>query len=144
MMGRWIDYKPGHMDLLGEIIGGDVELVELQDQFYGLDGVRQDTLIHEEKVYACTGLALRWPGLAEVWSYPSERVIERPRMYLESMRALLNGYIYELELRRIQTPIRVDETKNQRWIRSLGFKMECLMPKFGRSGEDYFMYSRLA
>jgi len=142
MMGKMIDFRIGHFDLLGEPIGGDTP--ENYDQTCELLPLHMKTFIHDGHVLAIACLALRWSGVADVWSYPGKYVRQYKKVYLQLSKSFLSHYENALELWRVQTPVRSGYETNERFVERLGFIQESFMPRYGSQREDYNMYVRFS
>lgn len=142
-----IPYKKGHADFIDpdEVHTGDGDpaFITVHDNIAEDEHTWCRTLLYNKKVVALFGGAVRWSGMAEIWSIPTIHIRPIAKSYFQTMFDQLEKYEVELNIRRYQTCVRYDYVQNQKFMELLGFEKECLMRKFGPKGEDYFLYARL-
>lgn len=100
------------------------------------------SFVDGEKLVACGGLVIPWPGLAEAWlrAIPDcERY--RVGLFRLSKRALEMN-IRGLKLRRVEATLNSAFAPGIRWAEHLGFWKESELPNFGPRGETFLKYVR--
>jgi hypothetical protein len=64
-----------------------------------------------------------WPGVYEVWAFPSVHVERYAMIYLRTVKRYVESIIATHPVKRLQTTS-VADTKHNRWMRFLGFTCE--------------------
>jgi len=99
-------------------------------------------IMDKGEVYAVTGLAPVWDGVAEAWFIPSKFMDRRKISVIRVVRKELESAIVRLKLRRVQAVVRSDFRDAHKLAKWLNFESEGLMRKFGPDGLDYERYAR--
>jgi len=94
-------------------------------------------------ILAIAGVTLFWDGVAEVWTITSDEVEKFPMGYARAIKEIIDFYIKELKLKRLQATCPRSMPCGDRWFKFLGFEKESLMKNFGPDGDDYYLYVRL-
>lgn len=94
------------------------------------------------EVYAATGLAPIWDGVAEAWFIPSKLLDRRKISVIRVVRKELESAIVRLKLRRVQAVVRSDFGDAHKLANWLGFENEGLMRRYGPDGFDYERYAK--
>jgi hypothetical protein len=98
------------------------------------------TLIVNGNPVACIGIAVQEWNKAEAWALFAEGFEKyKLSIYRKIKESIIEAF--KQNIIRIQATI---DPINMRWIESLGFEYEGRLRKFGPSGEDYLMYSKIA
>jgi len=140
-----IPFKPGHLDLM-EIrtcYAGDTTLVERCESGYNAPGSFSYTLVKEFRPIAVIGMALKWPGVGEVWTVTSEQVINYPKFLHEKTSNLMNTYAKELKLWRLQATVKKNFEHGMNWMKALKFKEEAVLRQYGPERADYILFARM-
>ena len=98
-------------------------------------------LIDNGKVYAVTGLAPVWEGVAEAWFLPTREMQGKRIQTVRLVKRELDAAITRLKLTRVQAVVRSDFTNAHKLAKFLGFTSEGLMHKYGPDGLDYERYA---
>jgi len=102
------------------------------------------TMFDGDLVIGCSGILCgAWKGIGEVWSIPSVHVPKYPKSVYKEAMIFINESIEALDLYRLHTTIREEDTTAIRWIEKLGFQREGLMRQFGPWKENHYMYARI-
>tara|TARA_R110002126_G_C10287404_1_gene485684 strand:- start:51 stop:491 length:441 start_codon:yes stop_codon:yes gene_type:complete len=96
----------------------------------------------EGNVYAVTGLAPMWDGVAEAWFIPTKDMQKKKIQTIRLVRRELDAAIQRLKLRRVQAAVRSDFAGAHKLAKFLGFESEGLMKKYGPDGLDYERYAK--
>lgn len=144
-MIKVIPYKNGHVDLLDPttIFTGDEQVLEYIDVMDNAEGCKLHSLIYQDKVIAINGIMEKWRGLAEVFSFSSSKIKDCPVAFHKKSLEMLDFYIKEMKLHRVQAPVRVAFEEGHRWVKGLGMKYESKIYAYGPDREDYNMYARI-
>jgi len=100
--------------------------------------------ISDGKILACAGVRILWPGCGEAWAiFCDPEVVEykyKKEAYVYIL-TYLKRVIEDYDLRRVQALVRADIPIAVKYIEQLGFEREGLLRKYGREGEDQYMYA---
>lgn len=135
---------------------GDIYKLQKMKSFYSIQsGVRErlDQLAdHKEShirtiadntgVIAIVGGTLLWPGNMEIWSVTGDYINNYPLAYVKLVRELIFKLQAILKIRRFQSAGLCGNPKLDKWFKTIGFKRESIMEKYGPDGKDYYMYAR--
>lgn len=102
------------------------------------------TIRDKSGVIAIIGGTLLWPGNMEIWSVTGEDINKYPIAYVKLVRELMERFQAVLKIRRFQSAGLCGNPQLDKWFKSIGFKREAIMEKYGPDGQDYYMYSRVA
>lgn len=108
--------------------------------------LREKTLgamVDGDVVVAIVGYYEPWPGLWEVFIYPSELLPSYGMMFARHLKLILSTIVSQHEprgLRRIQT-CSVDDKLHNRWMRYMGFTKEGTMRRYSPTDQTYNMWS---
>lgn len=94
------------------------------------------------QVFAITGLAPIWEGVAEAWFIPTKEMSAKKIQTIRLVRRELDAAIERLKLRRVQAVVRSDFVDAHKLAKFLGFESEGLMKKYGPDGLDYERYAK--
>lgn len=117
--------------------------------FYNLAAARSDlekgyacTFMHKDGVAAVFGGNKPWDGLFDVYAVLSDLVYKAPVAFHKSVLSIIETYAEALEINRMQFIVRSDFVEGQKWARSLGFKKESTMLKYGPIGQNFDLFVR--
>jgi len=100
------------------------------------------TFMVDDEVIAVVGLSILWPGVASVWSFLERDIENHIFWFHRNSKRLLNETVQACDIHRVQAAISKEDQRAIRWIKSLGFKLESTMHKFGTDKSDYFNFVR--
>lgn len=90
------------------------------------------------RVLFCGGLSLYWQNRGEVWAVFDPKCRKE---FLAIHRATVR-FLDSLPVRRIEASAKVGFEAGERWLKTLGFKMEApIMKAYTPSGEDCALYA---
>lgn len=133
-------YKLQNMKKFFDIQTGVRERV---DELANHPGAHLRTISDETGVIAILGGSLLWPGNMEIWSVTGEGINKYPIAYVKLCRELLDGIREILKIWRFQAAGLCGNPQLDKWFRSIGFKKEAVMEKYGPDGKDYYLYARI-
>lgn len=84
----------------------------------------------DQDVIACGGLVVLWKGVAEAWTVASPLVLKYPLFFHKHAKMFLEDCIEMFHLDRVQCIVDVEFYASQKWVKSMGFKAESVMPKY--------------
>ena len=94
-------------------------------------------------VYGCAGLMKVWDGRAIAWALLSNRVHRYHLLFITRwIMCFLDWCGEDMNLRRIETPVRCDFPQAARWAEMLGFEQEGRMTYYCPDGTSSFLYAR--
>jgi hypothetical protein len=98
------------------------------------------TLIVEDKIIAIIGYYELWPGVIEVWVFPSIHIPDHAVSYLRCAKRYTKSLWRDLPIHRMQTSAINDEL-HEKWLTFLGFEKEGIMKSYTADGQDYGLWS---
>lgn len=100
------------------------------------------TAFDDDRILGCGGIALLWKGVALAWLWLNSELTEKHSFWFhKTIKTKLEEISKEYNLIRIQCVVDENFAAGNQWIKSLGFKEECRMRKYGPNGETYIMYA---
>ncbi len=143
MVTKQIPGKFEHFDLL-ELRPEEKRMLEADPQ--GLQKVRLliegshcATLVYNGIILCMFGFYELWPGVIEVWVYPSIYTAENPIPFLKACRRYVNGIVKDLKPHRLQSNS-ISNELHQRWMTFCGFTKTGIMHKYTADQVDYDMW----
>jgi hypothetical protein len=76
------------------------------------------------QIIACAGIVIPWPGVGTCWATFGEGVARHPLWLSRTCRRVLNDVIRAFNLHRIEAISLLNNERNQRWLKMLGFEQE--------------------
>ena len=101
------------------------------------------TLMDGDTPLVCGGLMIYWPGMAEIWFHGTQDAAKYPVPVFRHSRRLVDKWITDFKLHRIQLTIDAAFLASYRFAEALGFTLESRMPKYGPNQEEFLRYVRL-
>lgn len=89
------------------------------------------------------GILVYWPGMAEIWFHGIQDATKHPVPVFRHSKRLVEKWITEFNLHRIQLTIDASFLASYRFAEALGFELESRMPKYGPNQEEFLRYVRL-
>ena len=131
-----LSYQMNHklMDKDAQFEGDAMNLVQDNLSFTGL--------VNNKPIFAA-GMKMIWGQVAEGWVIASSDMWKHPLGVAKAIKKDFARVAKEHNIKRVQTAIRKDFTKGQRFAEWLGLENEGLMRKFGFDGSDQYMYARI-
>lgn len=85
------------------------------------------------------GFVVPYEGLVEAWTIPGPAFRKHHKLALKETKYALS-MMAPLGTRRLQALVMNDHEAGHRWARHIGFKLESVMQRYGKKGEDVAMY----
>lgn len=104
---------------------------------------RAVVLKKEDHLLAVVGFCPCFPGTGEFWALISPAVDRCPREFAKKAKSMLETFIVENKLRRVQMLVRAGHDEAFRFAEFLGFEAEGIMRGYGPEGDDYYMMGRV-
>ena len=101
------------------------------------------TAICNGQMVCCFGVNEFWAGVAEAWMLTSSHCDVVPVSLSRGAMRYFNQIAITLKLRRLQITVDERNIVAIRWARMLKFSREGVLRKYGPSGVDYLMMSRI-
>jgi len=98
------------------------------------------TGFYDNEVLGCAGIIMPWRHVGIAWALISQKGREHKFFVHRAVKFYLYQYIQRLQLRRVEANVIADLNVARRWARSLGFREESMMIKYGPNGETYMRY----
>lgn len=144
-MSRIVPFDSSHVDLIEM---RDIERIQLAadpkaaQKFEALDATHQGgTLFHDGRIIAFIGFFEMWPGVYEVWAWPSIYVKQYATVYLKTVKQFVKDIEKTFNPHRLQTTALADET-HQKWMTFLGFEREGYLKNYSIDKRDYEMWAK--
>src|SRR5688572_2320751 len=144
-MNKVIPFEAAHLSLIEM---RELERVQLEAdprtlaKFQALEASHQGaTFIREGRIIAFMGYMEMWPGVIEIWSFPSKYILEYAFTYLRQAKTYLDAIERDFKPHRMQTSALADSV-HDRWMYYLGFEEEGYMPKYSVNQLDYRMWGK--
>lgn len=99
------------------------------------------TAVSRGRVVACGGLEILWEGMAEGWCLFADDLDGNALSISRKVLEIMQEWIKEHKLVRIQAPMRADFKMGLRFAEWLGFKKEGVLQKYHPDGSDAIMYA---
>lgn len=99
------------------------------------------SFFYNDKLLACCGIRIFWPGVGEAWLCCSPEIENFKRELVVYSRSCLRNMIEENGLWRVECNVRADFPAAIRLVRRLGFNIEAQRRKYGVDKMDCFLYS---
>ena len=94
----------------------------------------------DDRLLCVGGLVERHPGCGYAWSI----LTEQWKKYVLPISRLVRQRLNEADFHRIEATVEHGFVEGQRWMRTLGFQLECpRMRKWSPEGDDYALYARV-
>ena len=101
------------------------------------------TAYEGSKILGSAGVIKLWTGRAVAWALLSRHVHRREMLYITRwVLCILAWCEQDMELKRIETPVRCDFPQAHRWAEMLGFVNEGRMLRYNPDGTSSFLYAR--
>ena len=82
------------------------------------------TAIYDNRIIACSGVILLWPGVGAAWAVFTSDVVKHRIWVTRTIRRTLNDIIRVYKLHRVELVALEDNDVNIAWAQSLGFARE--------------------
>lgn len=98
------------------------------------------TMLYNGKILCILGFYQLWPGVLNVWIFPSVYAARHPIVFLRAARRYVSGILADIPCHRIQTLSIADKLHND-WMTFLGFKKEGYLAGYTADRVSYEMWS---
>ena len=139
MSYRPVPFKKEHLEVM-DLRQHEADLLRDTDYAASLESGVNCTGLVDGRIICCGGVMVLHGGTANIWLLPSVHIDKATKTFVKGLREWLFTVREELGLYRMQSAC-VDDELHNRWMRSLGFKIEGVLNKFF-DGNDYVMYAR--
>lgn len=141
----FVPYSPDHLSYIKtnnpdiEAMRGSDGLQQMVDSQAGMG--EAITVITHGKPTGIFGLVPIWDGLAELWFIPDEALRIYPIFMTKTARTFIDICAISRRLHRMQITVRCDHRQAVGWAKTIGFKTEGTMSKYGPDQSDFYMMS---
>ena len=141
----FVPYSPDHLSYI-KTNNPDIDAMRssgsLQETVNGQASVGEAiTVISHGVPMGIFGMVPIWDGLAELWFIPDEALRIYPLFMTKSARRFIDICAISKCLHRMQITVRCDHRQAVGWAKTIGFKTEGTMSKYGPDQSDFFMMS---
>ena len=119
-----------------------------QEPYYAIRKVCEENnlaftgMVNKKPIFAA-GMKMIWGQVAEGWVIASSDVWNYPLSVAKAIKKDFARVAKEHNIKRVQTAIRKDFIKGQRFAEWLGLENEGLMKHYGFDGTDQYRYARI-
>lgn len=143
---RTVDFHPSHIYLM-ELTDYSRRFSQaVPDYTQSIWAQAQDnpafTLFYNDKPFLSFGFYEIWPGVAEGWMVPSNRIERNPIVIGKAGRAVFYHIGPSMQLRRLQFMVRSSHLQAVRFAEFVKFQREATLKEYGPEGDDYHIYVR--
>lgn len=100
------------------------------------------TVMDKGKLLLSFGIYPLWPGVAEGWMIPSNRIDRKAIALIKGARNVFRNINSVMQLHRLQFMVRSSHVQAARFAEVLQFKREAVLCRYGPGGDDYYIYAR--
>lgn len=97
--------------------------------------------IADGKPVAIGGLAVWQPGVGQAWLVGTPDIGKIGKQIAKYCKQEIKRLFESGCIHRIQAFSEANHTQAHQWLNSIGLKQEALMPKYGKNGEDFILFS---
>jgi hypothetical protein len=101
------------------------------------------TLMINDRVVACAGVVVLWPGVGEAWAFVSKDISSCKVCFFRAALEVLSRIERDQQLHRVQAVVHEDHPAGQRFAWHLGFRPEGELHRYGSDKSNFIMYARL-
>lgn len=143
---RIVPFVKEHLDLF-EMRDSEKDRLELDPMAamklealaqFGIGG----TVFYDGRAIGIIGYYEMWPGVYEVWAFPSIYVKQYATIYLKHVRRYIQVIEEAFKPHRLQTTAIADDLHDD-WMTFLGFKQEGDLKAYSVNKQDHRMWARL-
>lgn len=137
---KLIPAKPDHFDLL-ELRSHEVDSMAC-DPLSGMAAKQLidysicSTMLYKGQIICLLGFYQLWPGVINVWIFPSIYAAQHPIVFLRAARKYTKAIFNDFPCHRLQSLAVADKLHND-WMTFLGFKKEGYLEKYTADMVDY-------
>ena len=99
--------------------------------------------VHHGRPLAVFGCIPLWTGVGEAWLITDKDLSSIARPFHRVTKKMFDIFMSELNLVRLQVTVHSSNLQAVKWIKTLYFKEEGRLEKYGPDGKDFFMYARI-
>ena len=99
--------------------------------------------VHHGRPLAVFGCIPLWTGVGEAWLITDKDLSSIARPFHRVTKKMFDIFMAELNLVRLQVTVHSSNLQAVKWIKTLYFKEEGRLEKYGPDGKDFFMYARI-
>ena len=99
--------------------------------------------VHHGQPLAVFGCIPLWSGVGEAWLITDKNLSTIARPFHRVTKKMFDIFMSELQLVRLQVTVHSLNFQAIKWIKTLYFREEGRLQKYGPDGEDFFMYARI-
>lgn len=130
-------FEPRHLALLKPRACHSSEVDHIKTMAY-----LRHTFLIEETPIAIFGGVFTHKKLFSAWAIVSDEVKRAPIEFARKVKRLLDIYMEQYELYRLEIQVRCDYKPGFKFAHALGFTLEGILAKYGLDGSDYYMFAR--
>mgnify|MGYP003140876557 FL=1 len=98
--------------------------------------------VHHGRPVGIFGCIPLWEGVAECWLITDVNLTDIARPFHRVTKHMFDLFMSELNLVRLQVTVHSQNVLALKWIKTLYFKEEGRLEKYGPDGQDFIMFAR--
>jgi hypothetical protein len=98
------------------------------------------TMLYKGQILCILGFYQLWPGVLNVWIFPSIYAAQHPMVFLRAAKKYTKGIADDIPCHRLQT-LAIDDKLHSDWMTFLGFKKEGVLEKYTPDMVDYCQWA---
>lgn len=98
------------------------------------------SMLYNGKLLCILGFYQLFPGVLNVWIFPSIHAAQHPTVFLRAARRFTQGIFRDIDCHRVQS-LAVDDQLHHDWMTFLGFKEEGLLEQYTSDRINYKQYA---
>jgi len=106
-----------------------------------LPGTKLAALLPSGEAVAVGGVAVHQPGIGQAWMVGTERIGELGVEIAHASKKGIKALFERGGVHRIQAHSAAFHSDAHRWLKAIGLRKEATLPKYGKGGEDFFIFS---
>jgi hypothetical protein len=135
------DYNPDDIKSIGKIKQPGMTADRLKEMAYtNYQLGPAKTLFIEDKILACGGFRILWPGVADVWTVVSDDIDSYKNSLIKTYWLCIGEWIEQYDIQRVQCLVESTYEDGKRLAEYLGMKPEGLLRKYC-DNKDYIFYA---
>jgi len=138
-----IPLKAEHLDLIEkrpEIFAGELYYVNHKKMALIFEQHPSATVLLDGEIIFCGGIVSFWPNTGEAWLVTIPGIRQHKTILYDIVNNFISMTSQALGLKRLQALVQEDFEAAQRFVKNLGFNMECSMKNYF-GDKTYILYA---
>lgn len=101
------------------------------------------TALYDEKVLACAGMTIEWPGVGHAWTVFGHDFARHAIWITRTVRAALRDVIRGCNLHRVEAQVLESQLRERKWLELFGFELESIACAYTSDRKNVVRYEFL-